>query len=935
MMNIPQEFVAADSDPARPGNVYQANYIVAGARPGLHTAYLQNQQYLVMPQGVMAPAQHMMHPGVQMVPQMNMPVVCSPMVDMGLQTGSAIHQGAPAAVYQPRQVYTTAGAHQQQQHTRSRHGYASNMWAAVHGVGSTNHVAAAVGQATPVEDILQLLRGLPRGTSAIPVVADSLRYLDSRALAALLKELSKTGLREVAFEIFDWLRSLNEQMHPEFAGLLDVFTYTTMIAQCTNHMHLPTALELVYEMRQRNVSPNTHTYSSMLNVCVKAGELDLALDVFNQMLQEGLQPNLVTYNTLLEVYAKRGMWGKAVGVLDTLEQQRLVPEPRTFNIVMNACNAAGQFASCIAVHGRMASQKVPPTVGTYNAVILAHCKLDQLSAAQQLFNEMQQQGCQPTHTTFITLLQSAESHSQAAAAVSLLEQMQVLSLRLTPQCYAAAIGACASAGQLATARKLLGDMLASSKAGMAAPAHIIMQLQDKCCDWQGAYRTYQKLLASGVRPDSQTTATAIEALWGAGNVSSCLLALQVFEGACKQGVFRLSVSVRPADAAVEFSLPVAGACMACIGLWRLLAELRGRVQRDGPKILRNSVVVLLGDGQAAVANLATAMAQWCAVPGVPFQVDPPAGTHHVALSAPAADLAAWLLSEFSVLMCPVMPPAAELERMVEAALQQAEGAALERSRVLLLEAQEADCSGAQSLPLPYCAVRPALWQQLQSNCAQLAPLLPQLPHSALSLLDAAAAANLLDVSACQLDHDGAAPAAAGAASAVPQAHMLAACVVVAVQAAAAKGQLAAAGASLPSEQEVCGRFRLQLTELVAAAARLREACGAACRVPTSAFAVVELYLDTLLAGQVDRKVPAASLIGEASALAGHCPQLPASLGMPVAQLAGILVAAGRQARGLFPVWPKALVVLTGMLTPVGEGQQQLLQELVAHAAGSL
>jgi hypothetical protein len=50
-----------------------------------------------------------------------------------------------------------------------------------------------------------------------------------RALAALLKELSKTGLREVAFEIFDWLRSLNEQMHPEYAGLLDVFTYTTMI----------------------------------------------------------------------------------------------------------------------------------------------------------------------------------------------------------------------------------------------------------------------------------------------------------------------------------------------------------------------------------------------------------------------------------------------------------------------------------------------------------------------------------------------------------------------------------------------------------------------------------------------------------------------------------------------------------------------------------
>jgi hypothetical protein len=180
MMNIPQEFVAADSDPARPSNVYQTNYIVSGTRPGLHTAYLQNQQYLVVPQGVMAPAQHLMHPGVQMVPQMNMGVVCSPMVDMGLQTGSAIHPGAPAAVYQPRQVFTAASAHQQQQQTRSRHGYANNMWAAVHGVGGTNPVAAAVGQATPVEDILQVLRSMPRGTSAIPVVADSLRYLDSR-----------------------------------------------------------------------------------------------------------------------------------------------------------------------------------------------------------------------------------------------------------------------------------------------------------------------------------------------------------------------------------------------------------------------------------------------------------------------------------------------------------------------------------------------------------------------------------------------------------------------------------------------------------------------------------------------------------------------------------------------------------------------------------
>jgi hypothetical protein len=165
----------------------------------------------------------------------------------------------------------------------------------------------------------------------------------------------------------------------------------------------------------------------------------------------------------------------------------------------------------------------------------------------------------------------------------------------------------------------------------------------------------------------------------------------------------------------------------------------------------------------------------------------------------------------------------------------------------------------QTLPLPYCAARPALWQQLQSSCANLAPLLPQLPHTALALLDAAAAANLVDnpatsqheLPASQLELDGAAAPDPGS---VPQTHMLAACVVVAAQAAAAKGQLAAVGASLPSQQEVCGQFGLQLAELVAAAARLREACGAACCSPTSAYAVVELYLDALMAGQMERKV---------------------------------------------------------------------------------
>ena len=82
---------------------------------------------------------------------------------------------------------------------------------------------------------------------AVSAVEPGLQHLDSSALAALLKELSKQGHIRRAVEIFDWLRGLppDHDLH----RLCDLYTYTTMISQCGSHQHLRRALELVAEMR--------------------------------------------------------------------------------------------------------------------------------------------------------------------------------------------------------------------------------------------------------------------------------------------------------------------------------------------------------------------------------------------------------------------------------------------------------------------------------------------------------------------------------------------------------------------------------------------------------------------------------------------------------------------------------------------------------------
>lgn len=166
-----------------------------------------------------------------------------------------------------------------------------------------------------VEDVVAKISALRAGEAVGPAVSQSLHSLDSRAVAALLKDLAKVGQAARALELFDWLRGLDAGSS-ELCGLCDVYTYTTVISLCGQQKDLRRALELVAELRGRGIPCNVHTYSALMNVCTKCGELELALDVFRQMKAEACRPNVVTFNTLIDVYGKLGQWRKAVEVLD-------------------------------------------------------------------------------------------------------------------------------------------------------------------------------------------------------------------------------------------------------------------------------------------------------------------------------------------------------------------------------------------------------------------------------------------------------------------------------------------------------------------------------------------------------------------------------------------------------------------------------------------
>ncbi|EFN53188.1 expressed protein [Chlorella variabilis] len=164
---------------------------------------------------------------------------------------------AAAAALEQRQAPDAAAAAPSPQ--RSQGSY-RRLWHSITSVRKGDALPAqGSGTSTEVsvESLVKAVQRLKGGQPVMEAVRDGLRHLDSRAVAALLKELSKSGLPHRAAELFDWLRSLPAD-HP-LSKLADLYTYTTIISQCGGHQQLRRALELVAEMRSRGIEANIHT----------------------------------------------------------------------------------------------------------------------------------------------------------------------------------------------------------------------------------------------------------------------------------------------------------------------------------------------------------------------------------------------------------------------------------------------------------------------------------------------------------------------------------------------------------------------------------------------------------------------------------------------------------------------------------------------------
>ncbi|KAI8112549.1 hypothetical protein M9434_003872 [Picochlorum sp. BPE23] len=369
---------------------------------------------------------------------------------------------------------------------------------------------------------------------------EKLLMIDSRAFAALLKDLSKNGAAQQSWYLFDYIRAVPEG--DELYEMADLYTYTTVISQCGAHRKLQKALDMFEEMKSRGIQCNIHTYSALMGVCVKHNECNRAIEMYEELLQTGCEPNLVTFNILIDAYNKIGKLEESVKVLDDIKAHKLLPEARTYNSIISACGKACLGGLALQVYEQMIHDGVGPTNTTYTSAISACGRSGMVNEALALYREMPSHGCQPNVITYSSLISVCERAGNATLAISMFQEMIAKGVDPNIVTYNGLLGTFARSGEWQNCLKIFNEMSHSKCMPDSTSYSALIAALSRGSQWKEALEYYSKSQAQGLRIEHGAYMLLLGCLWSTGRWPVQRKAFQMFSDAQKTGAIKMRIN---------------------------------------------------------------------------------------------------------------------------------------------------------------------------------------------------------------------------------------------------------------------------------------------------------------------------------------------------------------------------------------------------------
>jgi pentatricopeptide repeat protein len=384
----------------------------------------------------------------------------------------------------------------------------------------------ACGQEGKVEQALQLLRELQQSGD-----------VDTVTYNCALDVCASCGNHTLAKRVLKEMKS---------AGRVDAVSYNIMLKFCMANGASPRAAEEVLrEMRQRGLQPNTATYNSLIGGALGAGDFGKAWRIIDQMESAGLKVDAFTLSILFKGYKneRRAMDTECIDrALALVRKHSVKVDEVLVNVALEACFALrdmNRLKNAMAIfHTSGWTLSKEASMHTYGVLIKAHGLGQNLKEAWRLWHEVTaEKGLAASEQLYSQMLDVLVTNDCLEDALRLFKDMKQAHSNLDSSgfavAYAMIIRGFAQRKNCTQALRCYEEMKAN---GTKVSLVVLNTLIDACSrvgDMDAASRLFQDMLKTDVVPDLITYSTLIKGYCVCNELDQ---ALQLFTVMQKKGI---------------------------------------------------------------------------------------------------------------------------------------------------------------------------------------------------------------------------------------------------------------------------------------------------------------------------------------------------------------------------------------------------------------
>ncbi|EEF50010.1 pentatricopeptide repeat-containing protein At2g13420, mitochondrial [Ricinus communis] len=280
-------------------------------------------------------------------------------------------------------------------------------------------------------------------------------------------------------------------------------TYNLIIDILSKVRQFDVSWQLIIQMDQNNLQPNSHTFLILIRRLISAGFTRQAIRAFDDMesfIAETV--NQTHFCFLLDTLCKYGYIKVAVEVFNK-RKFRFLPNVRIYTVLIYGWCKIGRIDMAERFIREMDEMGIEANVVTYNVLLDGICRRAKLQPegrfertimkADKVFDEMRQKGIEPDVTSFSILLHVYSRAHKPQLTVDKLKLMEEMGICPTVATYTSVLKCLCSCGRIDDAEELLEQMVRNGVSPNAATYNCFFKEYRGRKDPETALKLYRKI----------------------------------------------------------------------------------------------------------------------------------------------------------------------------------------------------------------------------------------------------------------------------------------------------------------------------------------------------------------------------------------------------------------------------------------------------------